>query len=199
MVSFPLFALHVFGVNLLKEQHALKSWAILASDSLLKLLLCVFDALVFFPCDGDTQGCSQWNWLQCEWSPETLKWQWCCLPLKNLPESPAFTGLHVEKSQGRKCCLVNIMLCIYRHTQDLGLKRGKEKAAEARGQYQKRKGIILWLRDSGSDPWDSLPTSLLPQLSREGISSHQKDERKNTSFVQEGDRPGQLFSGCTAI
>lgn len=79
------------------------------------------------------------------------------------------------------------------------MKWDKEKAAEAKGQYQKRKGIILWLRDSGSNPWDPLPTSLLPQLSREGISSHQKDEKQNTSFVQEEDRPGQLFSGCMAI
>lgn len=35
---------------------------------------------------------------------------------KMLPEGPASTGLRVEKSQGRKCWLVNVMLCIYKHT-----------------------------------------------------------------------------------
>lgn len=43
------FALYIVGVNLLREHHALKSWVVLASNSLLKFTLCVFGALVFSP------------------------------------------------------------------------------------------------------------------------------------------------------
>lgn len=44
------FVLDVVGINLLKEQHPLKPWVVLASNSPPKILtFCVFGVLVFLP------------------------------------------------------------------------------------------------------------------------------------------------------
>lgn len=107
---------------------------------------------------------------------------------KMLPESEL--SLRYMWERAREENVAKLIQCyVYTHTRfwhELG--QGENNWSQGAISKEERCYTVTE-GDSGSKPPDPLPPSLLPQLSREGISNSREHEKQNTSFVQEGDRP----------